>query len=154
MFLQINFILTDKLPIGGDDVDKGIDPGVQAGVGRVAVQLQRQRRLSPHNGPEVSDDKGIRTAGKVRYKRSKELWMTFNQACRLQNQLPHTPVHMPFVFFFIKLKEIARDYRNSPGRQLVWYAHMRFFNKSIVGPGEYDDPYLVGVSFQIGKGPG
>jgi len=75
--------------IVSDHVYKSIYSGIDAGVRCMAVQLQSQRRLAPHNVPEVTHNERIGSAAEVGDERAKELRAPADQLCSLQDHLSH-----------------------------------------------------------------
>ena len=100
------FLSGYELSVGSNDIKKRFDPGFETGVSRMTVQLKRKRWFATHDISEVSNNKGIRSAGKVGYISAEELRMLFNGPGCVQYTLTHAPVHMAFGFSIIDWNEI------------------------------------------------
>ena len=144
-FRLYNFFLGNQLAVGLHDIQKGLDPGFQPGIRRMAVQLQCQGRFAAHNLPEISDHKRIRSAGEVGDISAEQLGVAFDQPTGFNHQFSHPPVHVTLGTLIHKIEKIQRHHQNASGCKFVRNSHMGFIGVSVVGAREENHRKLLRV---------
>ena len=142
-----------QLAVGLDDVEKGLHPGFEAGIGRVAVELQGQGGLAAHDVAEIADEKRVRAAGKIGDVGAEQLGVLFDHPGGLHDELAHAPVHVPLGTLRFQVQEVERYDRNSARGELVRDAHVGLLGKAVVRPRQDNHSQFLRIGLRARPAP-
>ncbi|EKD37166.1 MAG: hypothetical protein ACD_75C01232G0001 [uncultured bacterium] len=89
---------------GADNVEEGLDPRFQSGIGSVAVEFQGEAWFCAHGVAEIGDDEGIRSAGKIGDIGGKELRVSRDELGATEQAIAHGPIHVDLLVQVLILK--------------------------------------------------
>ena len=136
-----------------DDVEEGLDAGIDAGIGRVRVELEDEEGLHAHHPFDVVEDEGVGRAGEVGDVGDVDVGLVLDQGGGLQVLLPVVPVHVREDGLVLERQEVEGDDRVAARGELARDAHVRVGSVGVVGPPEQGDDGPVGLARLVEGAP-
>ena len=136
-----------------DDVEEGLDAGVDAGVGRVRVELEDEEGLHAHHPLDVVEDEGVGRAGEVGDVGDVDVGLVLDEGGGLEVLLAVVPVHVGEDRLVLEGQEVEGDDRVAARGELARDAHVRVGGVGVVGPPEQRDDGLVGLARLVEGAP-
>ena len=134
--------LTDISQLGAvafDNVQKCFNARIDAGVGRVGIQLQDQERFGAHDPLQIMQHEGIGRAGKIGNVGYKNIVFVFQKRAGFHVLLAVIPVHVGINGLVGKRKNIKRDDRVTTGGVFPGNAHIGVRGKGVIGTSQNGD---------------
>jgi len=135
-------LLADVVDFGAvafDDVQKRLDARVHAGVGRVGIQLQNQKRLYAHNPLQIMQHEGVGRAGEIGNVGNVNVVFVFQERAGLHVLLAVVPVHVGVDDLVGKRQNVKGDDRVAAGSVFPGDAHVGVGGKGVVGAAQNRD---------------
>ena len=118
-----------RLPIVGDDVEKGLEAGLDAGVGGVGVYLQDEVGFGAQLGGEHGVSEGVNGATEVADAKQEEVRMLPGQGDRIENLVGRVPHGRPLSD---RREAVGRDDGHAHAGELLAHRLRTLGRKSVV----------------------